>query len=354
MQQHRFGETKSHLFFLHLVPFVQIKTASRQENLILVIPKSNEEIFFENIFEGKMKKTCLNRKFPLPVSVVDENITEENWGVKWYVFWRGINSGEGYSFCKSKKCSKYIHIVVFVKGQKKMIRQMFPTNFWICSAFLEFNSSQFAYHYCFHPSFLQELWHLPPNWHQQLPAENAKIQQILKNSLHGKKWCSSVRQWAQYLIFHCVLFDFAQKKTQRYSFPFLAVQTSTLCVIFRQHIKFVFFFAFLVAPCCSQGATLQVTLRCCPLSVRDNTPPFPQEMWFLGSSGNFKQLSFLGKKFFKIFFSPKIFFHLQKNFPTFNFLCISGCFMPSWLLKKNFTQNFFGWSKARHNATKHF
>ena len=66
------------------------------------------------------------------------------------------------------------------------------------------------------------------------------------------------------------------------------------------------------------------------------TPPL--KTWFLGSSGNFKQLLFLEKQFF--FFS-KFFFHLQKNFPTFNSLCISRCFMPSWVLKKTFTQNFF-------------
>ena len=58
----------------------------------------------------------------------------------------------------------------------------------------------------------------------------------------------------------------------------------------------------------------------------------------------------------------RCFFHLQNFFPTFTFLCISGCFMPSWVLKKVFTPNFFspknfllscGWSKARPNATKH-
>ena len=65
---------------------------------------------------------------------------------------------------------------------------------------------------------------------------------------------------------------------------------------------------FLVAP---QGATLRVTLRCRPvvyLSVHGRTPPPPLETWFLGSSGNFKQLLFWAFFFFKIFFHSK-FFH---------------------------------------------
>ena len=111
----------------------------------------------------------------------------------------------------------------------------------------------------------------------------------------------------------------------------------------------------------------------CPTPTPKLPPP---QIWFLGSSGNFKQLLFLEKKIdthLKNFFSPKIFFFTQnfflpkiffhtnfffftskKFFPTFTFLCISGCFMLSWVLKKIFTQNFSGWSKARHNATKHF
>ncbi len=54
------------------------------------------------------------------------------------------------------------------------------------------------------------------------------------------------------------------------------------------------------------------------LSVRGRTPP-PPHPWFLGSLGIFKQLSFSD------FFFSKFFF----------------------------TQNFSGWSKARHNASKH-
>ncbi len=79
-------------------------------------------------------------------------------------------------------------------------------------------------------------------------------------------------------------------------------------------------FPFLVAPCCSQGVTLLVTLQYCLSawwSVHRGRTPTPLETWFLGISGNFKQLSF----------SPPNFF---------------------------FTQNFSGWSEARHNATKHF
>ncbi len=70
-----------------------------------------------------------------------------------------------------------------------------------------------------------------------------------------------------------------------------------------------------------------------------------------------KELSF--SEFFSKF-SPQIFFSPPKKFSHFHFLCISGCFMPSWVLKKMFTSNYFspqifsGWSKVRHNATKHF
>ena len=53
-----------------------------------------------------------------------------------------------------------------------------------------------------------------------------------------------------------------------------------------------------------------------------------------------------------------------KRFSHFHFLCISACFMPSWVLKKISPQifflpkNFLQWavaeaSKASHNATKH-
>ncbi len=73
----------------------------------------------------------------------------------------------------------------------------------------------------------------------------------------------------------------------------------------------VFFHFFLVASCCSQGATLLVNLWCrrvlC-LSVHDRTPcplPSPPHTWFLGSSGNFKQLTILD--FFFPFFFTSIF-----------------------------------------------
>ena len=96
----------------------------------------------------------------------------------------------------------------------------------------------------------------------------------------------------------------------------------------------------------------------CPvvcLSLHGRTPPCPLETWFLGSWGNFCLWNFFFSKFF---------FHLHQYFPTFTFKCISGCFMPSWVLNKIFPANFFfftqnlssmscGWSKARHNATKH-
>ncbi len=141
---------------------------------------------------------------------------------------------------------------------------------------------------------------------------------------------------------------------------------------------------FLVAPCCSQGATLQVTLTCppvvCPVvcpgrtSAPPPTPKLPPKHDFWAAQAILSNFCFWKKKnwhtpqnffcpkfffiqnFFhsKFFFIQIFFFHLQKNFPTFTFLCISGCFMLSWVLKKIFTQNFSGWSKARHNATKHF
>ncbi len=83
-----------------------------------------------------------------------------------------------------------------------------------------------------------------------------------------------------------------------------------------------------------QGVTLLVTL--CQLSVHSRTLP-PMKTSFLGSSGNFKQLSFFRKVCFFI-----IFFHLQKNFPTSTLFCISRCFI--WhpeCSTKNFTPIFF-------------
>ncbi len=81
------------------------------------------------------------------------------------------------------------------------------------------------------------------------------------------------------------------------------------------------------------------TSHCVMSSVHG--PPPPLEMWFLGSSGNFKQLLFLEKKFFfffiynffspQFFFSSKIFFHSKfffsppKKFSHFQF------FMHFWM-----------------------
>ena len=68
-----------------------------------------------------------------------------------------------------------------------------------------------------------------------------------------------------------------------------------------------------------------VRLSVCP-SVAGPLPPPCQKCDFWAA-----QLSFFGKSFS----------HLQKNVPTFTLLYISGCFMPSWVLKKNFTPNCF-------------
>ena len=94
----------------------------------------------------------------------------------------------------------------------------------------------------------------------------------------------------------------------------------------------VLFFSFLVMPCCLQGATLQVTLWCHPVVC------LWQAMFVFGKKNLF--CFFFLIFFIQNFFSPKIFFHFQKNFPTFNFLCISGCFILSRVLKK-FSPKFF-------------
>ena len=83
------------------------------------------------------------------------------------------------------------------------------------------------------------------------------------------------------------------------------------------------FLPFLVVPCCSHGATLLVTAMSSSCLWQDFTPP-PSETWFLGSSGNFKQLSFSENFIFQIFFSPQnvfiqIFFSPPKNFSHFHF-----------------------------------
>ncbi len=79
------------------------------------------------------------------------------------------------------------------------------------------------------------------------------------------------------------------------------------------------------------------------LSVHSRTPPPLEMMWFLSSSGNFKQLlilEFFFEIFFLKFFFHRKFFYLQKSVSHFHFLCISGCFILSWVLKF-FPPNFF-------------
>ncbi len=97
---------------------------------------------------------------------------------------------------------------------------------------------------------------------------------------------------------------------------------------------------FLVMPCCSQGVTLQVTLWCHLVGCRGRTsappptPKLPPPTWFLGSSGNFKQLLFFEKKNWHTlqnFFSPKIFF-------TPNFFSPKIFLHPIFFF---FIQNFF-------------
>ncbi len=62
----------------------------------------------------------------------------------------------------------------------------------------------------------------------------------------------------------------------------------------------------------------------CPV-VRDRTHPPTQNM----ISGQLRQ--FKKKKKFYCLFHPKKCFHLQYFFPIYTFLCICGCFMPSWV-----------------------
>ena len=110
------------------------------------------------------------------------------------------------------------------------------------------------------------------------------------------------------------------------------------------------FITILVAPCCSQGATLHVTLRCY-LVVCGRNPP-PPEMWFPDSLSNFKQLLFLiFLNFFKICSHNS--FHLQKKFPPvtfYAFLDVSCHPECSFFHPKFSSPNFFlmssGWSKA--------
>ncbi len=79
--------------------------------------------------------------------------------------------------------------------------------------------------------------------------------------------------------------------------------------------------------------TLHIRLSGC-LSVADPLP----ETWFLGTLGNYKQLQFSEKMgFLNIFFHSILFFSLSPFYALQDISCHPEC----------------GWSKARHNATKH-
>ncbi len=81
------------------------------------------------------------------------------------------------------------------------------------------------------------------------------------------------------------------------------------------------------------------------------------QTWFLGSSGNFKQLLFSDLKINQNSFHPK--FCFTSNLTSL--FCICACFIfcveSSFFFHPIFlTSNFFltcGWCKVRHNATKH-
>ncbi len=70
------------------------------------------------------------------------------------------------------------------------------------------------------------------------------------------------------------------------------------------------------------------------------TPPPLQKYDFWAAQAILSNFCFQ-KFIFLFFYFSKFFFTSKKNFLTFNFLCISGCFMPFWVLKTIFTQNFF-------------
>ncbi len=109
-----------------------------------------------------------------------------------------------------------------------------------------------------------------------------------------------------------------------------------------------------------QGTTLLVTLRC--LSVRLSMAGLPRAIL-----SNFFLQNFFS--FFSKFFSPTIFIHPKFFSPT-NFFSHFHFFMYFWIFYAIlsaqiffsphffFTQKFSsmscGWSKAQHNATKHF
>ena len=64
--------------------------------------------------------------------------------------------------------------------------------------------------------------------------------------------------------------------------------------------------------------------------------------WFVGSSSNFEQLSFLEKKLFsKCFFKQN--FYPKRVFFHFCVFSIFGCFMPTWVLFR-----YMYWSKLFH------
>ena len=94
-----------------------------------------------------------------------------------------------------------------------------------------------------------------------------------------------------------------------------------------------------------QGATLHMSLcdvsgclSVCPF--QETPPPPPTKCDFWAAQAILSNFHFQKKKKKKI----QIFFSPPKKFPTFTFLCISGCFMPSWVLKRKFHPKCF-WVK---------
>ena len=116
-----------------------------------------------------------------------------------------------------------------------------------------------------------------------------------------------------------------------------------------------------VLPCTWQHKTFAflVALCCCKEQLNlpwQNTPPL--DTWFLGSSGNFKQLSFWGGGklffFFKFFFSSNFFNFFKFFFITLNFFppCHPECtkkFHPKFFFSQNF---FFNALWVKQGATQ--
>ena len=117
--------------------------------------------------------------------------------------------------------------------------------------------------------------------------------------------------------------------------------------------------AFLVAHCCTQGATLQVTLRCrlsVRLSVRGRTsapPPTPKQLSFLEKTKIidthlkifFHPKCFSSKIFFtQNFFSSKLFFSPPKKISHFHFFMHFWMFCAILSAQKIFHPKFF-WVK---------